>query len=114
MIDNAQSKEFRARMPSLAGYEESCCLPAVRHGRGRAARTAFGLASHLAVAVLHGGTAGELYSPLIIDADALDQDLIADLDDVLNLLDSEVSQLANMTESVLAWEHLDESPEIFN
>src|SRR5713101_8119602 len=40
------------------------------------------LLPHLFVAFFHGGLAREFYPALVVDADALDPDFVADLDDV--------------------------------
>jgi hypothetical protein len=46
--------------------------------------------AHRLVALGHGGPAGEPHAALFIHAKALDPDLVAHLDDVLDLLDAEV------------------------
>src|SRR5262245_15632146 len=47
-------------------------------------------AAHFLVPLLHRGATGKLDAALLVHAQALDQDLVAHLDDVLDLLDAEV------------------------
>src|SRR6516225_5021716 len=44
----------------------------------------------LGVALFHSGLAAEFYPPLLIDTDTFHPDYIADLDDVLDRLDSKI------------------------
>jgi hypothetical protein len=53
-------------------------------------------AAHLRIAFGHGRSAGEFDTSFFIDTQALDPDLVAELDDVLGLFDAEVSQLADV------------------
>ena len=74
-------------------------------GRGRGRGGGF-------VALFHGALAGELHAALVIDADALDPDHVADLDDVLGAVDAEVGQLGDVDEAFLAGQDLDERAEL--
>src|SRR5271166_6273891 len=48
------------------------------------------------IALLHRALAGELHAALVIDADALDPDHVADLDDILGPVDAEVREFGDM------------------
>src|SRR5215472_5317759 len=68
----------------------------------------------LSVALFHRGLAAELYPPLVIDTDTFHPDYIANLDDVLHRLDSEIRQFGDVHQSVLAGQDFYERPELFD
>src|SRR5438093_1446372 len=69
---------------------------------------------HLFVAFFHGSLARQFHPAFVVNADALDPDFVADLDDVLGLFDAEVGQFADVHETVLAREDFDEASEFFD
>jgi len=77
----------------------------------------FGLATatpHLLVALRHSGFARKAHPALFIDTEALDPNLIPEFDDVFGLFDPEVSQFANMNQSVFAGQEFHKSAKIFD
>src|ERR1019366_2581394 len=73
-----------------------------------------GCAAGCRVAVGHSGPAGEPHATLFVHTEALDPDLIAHFDDVLDHLDAEVGQLTDVDQAVLAGQELDECAELFD
>src|ERR1051325_5374705 len=69
---------------------------------------------HFPVTFFHGRAPGQLHPSLVVNANALDQDLVTDFDDIFNLLDAEVGQFTDVNEPVLARKYFDERSEIFN
>src|ERR1035441_2764027 len=76
--------------------------------------TLSGCAAGCRVAVGHSGPAGEPHAALFIHTEALDPDLIAHLDDVLDHLDAEVGQLTDVNQAVLAGQELDKCAELLD
>src|SRR5439155_13814990 len=72
------------------------------------------LARHLLVALSHRRPTRQPDAPFFIHAQAFHQDFIAQLDDVLGLLDPEVGQLADVDQAVPAREKFDERPEFLD
>ena len=95
-----------ARLALVAAFARRAAFA----GRG----TFGGCAAHFLVALGHRGPAGEPHAALFIHAEALDPDLVAHLDDVLDLLDAEVGQFADVDQAVLAGQELDEGAELLD
>src|SRR6266545_1616969 len=73
-----------------------------------------GGAAVFGVALGHRRFAAELHAAFFIDAEALDPDFLAHLDDVLDHLDAEVGEFGNVDEAVLAGEEFDEAAKFLN
>ena len=63
--------------------------------------------------IAEGGFAGEFYSALIIDADALHFDKVAHFDGIVDAFDPTFSQFRDMNEAVATWEDFNKGAEIF-
>src|SRR5690606_36581741 len=61
-----------------------------------------------------GRLAAEAHAPLLVDADALDDHLVAELANVLRAAHAEVGELGNVHQAFLAGEHLDEAAEFLD
>jgi hypothetical protein len=59
-------------------------------------------AAHFRIAFSHGRLSGEAHPAFFIHAEALDPNLVAELDDVLGFLDAEIGEFADVNETVLA------------
>jgi len=70
--------------------------------------------THFLVALSHGSSTGEPDPAFFIYAQALDPDFIAELDDILGLLDAEVCQFADMDEAVFAGQEFHKGAEVFD
>jgi hypothetical protein len=68
----------------------------------------------LAVLFGHGGLAGEADLAVVLDAEHLDPDFLAHLDDVFRAVDAEVGELADVDEAFLAGEELGEAAEVLD
>ena len=66
------------------------------------------------VAVFHGCLATELHAALVVDADAFDPHRVTHLDDILDLVDADVSEFGNMAKTILAWQDLNEGSKFFD
>ena len=65
-------------------------------------------------ALFQRGFTRKFYASLIIDADALDPNLVANLDDIFGLLDAEVREFADVDEAIPARQEFHEGAEFFD
>ncbi len=83
-----------------------------------AAPASFAIANRAAgfdfTALLQRRFARQLHSALVVDADAFHPDHLADLGDVFRPINSEIGQLGNVNEAVLARENFDKGAEFFD
>ena len=68
----------------------------------------------LGITICHGCTTGKFHATLFIDSQAFHPDFITNLDDVFGLLDSEVGQLTDVNQSILAWQEFNKSTEFLD
>jgi hypothetical protein len=78
------------------------------------ARFSWRAATHLAVAVGHGFLARKSHTPFLIHAQTLDEDFVAELDDVLSLFHTEIGQFADVDQAIFARQKFDKGAEIFD
>lgn len=64
--------------------------------------------------LFHGSLAAETDAALLVLAEELHPDLVTELDDVFDLLDAEVGQLADVHQTFAAREELHEGTEVFD
>src|SRR5262245_56213585 len=69
--------------------------------------------AHFVIALGHSGLAGQANTAFFINTEALDPNFIAQLYDVLGLLNSEISQFADMLQAVFARQEFDKCAEVF-
>jgi len=77
-------------------------------------RCALAPAAHLLVALGHRGSARKAHPSLFVNSKALDPDFVAHFDDVLGLLDAEVSQFADMHQAVFTGQKFNERSKILD